>query len=282
MCTSRSTTAPTADGPDDDRRHRPPAPVRDRRRPEGRDDGAARGAGHAPGAVPLAGQGAEVLPDRRPAAAAQRPARPGRRAQRAGVDLAARGVPRAVRRRAGRHGPRGEHAVLPLRPGGAGPAGRRRPRTSRWSSSSATRSTAPTRTGRTCAPTGSSPRPTSPPRSGWRSSGSPTAGRRSGTTAGWAATASSCATCYRHVPREQVLPAALPPARRHPAGDAGPGQRLPRRGRGRGAHRRPGEREAVRRRHRRGTALLSRVGPRRCGARRARPAAGLAPGVSAR
>ncbi len=96
--------------------------------PEGRDDGAARGAGHAPGPVPLAGQGAEVLPHRRPAAAAQRPARPGRRAQRPGVDLAAGGLPGALRRRAGRHRPRGEHAVLPLRPGGAGAAGRRRPR----------------------------------------------------------------------------------------------------------------------------------------------------------
>ena len=45
----------------------------------------------------------------------------------------------------------------------------------------------------TCAPTGWNRSPTSWPRCGWRNGGSPTAGRRSGTTAGSAVTGSSCA-----------------------------------------------------------------------------------------
>ena len=170
--------------------------VRDRRRPEGRHHRTARGAGHASGALPLAGQGAEVLPDRRPAPAAAGPAGPRGRAQRPGVDLAAGASTSALFdaapavRSAGRARP--STSTTAPHTSGWPP----RSRTSRWSSSSGTRSTGPTRTGPTCGPTASSRRPdfAAAVRLEQRS-GSPPGGRRSGTTAGSAATASSCATC---------------------------------------------------------------------------------------
>ena len=62
-----------------------------------RHDGAARGAGAAPAAVPVASQGAEVLPHRRAAADVRR--RAGRRADLRRARLAARRLRGAVRRR---------------------------------------------------------------------------------------------------------------------------------------------------------------------------------------
>ena len=147
----------------------------------------------APGAVPQPGEGAEVLPVRRLAAAGVPGT--GRRAQQPRVDLAAAALPRPVRGRRRRAAGRREHAVLPLPPRRPPPDRRATCRRPGWSPCCATRSTGRTPTGCTCGPTASSRAPTSSRPASGRRSGSTRAGRRSGTTAGWGCTAGRSPTC---------------------------------------------------------------------------------------
>jgi len=91
-------------------------------RPRLPDHGCAQGGHHRPARSPLpapagarlGAQGGQVLALRRRTPAGL--ARPRRRALPAGVDLAARGLPPAVRRRGARPAPRREHPVLPVEP----------------------------------------------------------------------------------------------------------------------------------------------------------------------
>ena len=253
--------------------------LRHRRRPQGRHHRPARRPGDPSAAVPVAGEGAEVLPDRRPAAPARPAAGPGdahsaqewiwrREEYHALFDAAPAGSR-----------PRREHALLPPRP-------RRRTRRlvadvpdvkvivvvrdpvdraySNWAHLRAD-GLEPEADFAAAAP--------AEQRADRRRLGAVLALPRAGPVRRAAA---------RPLPARAPgagAPAPLPAARRHPARDAGPGQRLPRRGHRPGAHRRSGERQAVRRGHRPlPPAVPGRAGRggaraptsrRRCGARRA-------------
>ena len=130
--------------------------------------------------------------------AARGPGRARRRPQRPRVGAGDRDRYEALfeRRPDGRAAGR-EHAVLPVRPGRPPAHQARRARRPARSPCSATPSTGRTRTGCTCGRTGSSPSATSWRPATPRTSGSPPATRRSGTTAPSAGTASSSTTCTR-------------------------------------------------------------------------------------
>ena len=150
-----------------------------------------------PVALHVGGQGAQVLPHRRPAAD---PGRPGRRADLPRARVAAGRLRGAVRPGAGRDPARRVDAVLPLRPGRAAPDPRADP------GRQADRD--PARPGGAGAfeldpPVVGGPGP-GRATSSWpaprRSAGSRPAGRTSGTTRRSGATGSSWSTCTRCSP----------------------------------------------------------------------------------
>ncbi len=161
----------------------------------------------------------------------------------------------------------GEHSLLSVpRRGPVGGSPRSCPTPGCWWWSG-TRSTGRTPTGCTCGWTGWSRSATSWPPGTPRTSGWPRGGRRSGTTDGSAATASSWPTCSTRVDRERVLVLRywqlVVPAGR----DAEPGRALPRHRGGPDRHRAAGQLAPVR---------PTRAARRRCSA--GRSATGAAAG----
>ena len=194
------------------------------RRSESGYDGAARRARPAPRALPEQGQGAEVLPVRRLAAARVPGAR--RRTQQPRVDLAATALPRPVRRGHRRPERRREHAVLPLPP--------RRPAPHRERPSSGAARGGAARPGRPCvleldAPVGGRARAVRRRHRGVRAGGG-AGGRRVGAVLAlprFGHVRPTGSGPVRALPARAGAAAALPEPHRRPLVDAQPGLPVP-------------------------------------------------------